>query len=125
MKSIEEYLSDNEFKLLWRHGVMSNRDLFTELNLALVEAIEYSEGKVTLKTHQVNDISELDISPDEIVSIREQFNMSRGVFARLLHTSSRTLENWEQGRSAPNGQAVTLLKLVQRHPETLSHIAEL
>ncbi|EOX1767499.1 transcriptional regulator, partial [Vibrio cholerae] len=25
----------------------------------------------------------------------------------------------------PNGQAVTLLKLVQRHPETLSHIAEL
>ncbi|TXY84778.1 transcriptional regulator, partial [Vibrio cholerae] len=24
----------------------------------------------------------------------------------------------------PNGQAVTLLKLVQRHPETLSHIAE-
>ncbi|EPD5144743.1 TPA: helix-turn-helix domain-containing protein, partial [Vibrio cholerae] len=52
-------------------------------------------------------------------------NMSRGVFARLLHTSSRTLENWEQGRSVPNGQAVTLLKLVQRHPETLSHIAEL
>jgi DNA-binding transcriptional regulator YiaG len=28
--------------------------------------------------------------------------MSRGVFASLLHTSSRTLENWEQGRSAPN-----------------------
>jgi len=64
-------------------------------------------------------------SPDEIVSIREQFNMSRGVFARLLHTSARTLENWEQGRSTPNGQAVALLKLVQRYPETLSHIAEL
>lgn len=103
---------------------MSSRDLFAELSSALVEAKEHSEGKLTLKTHQIND-SELDISPDEIVSIREQFNMSRGVFARLLHTSSRTLENWEQGRSAPNGQAVTLLKLVQRHPETLSHIAEL
>lgn len=51
--------------------------------------------------------------------------MSRGVFANLLHTSARTLENWEQGRSAPNEQAVTLLKLVQRHPETLNHIAEL
>jgi len=104
---------------------MSSRDLFSELSSALVEAKEHSDGKLTLKTHQLNDVSELDISPIEIVNIREKFNMSRGVFARLLHTSSRTLENWEQGRSAPNGQAITLLKLVQRHPETLTHIAEL
>ncbi len=83
---------------------MSNRDLFTELTSALVEAKAHSEGKVTLRTHNVNDISELSISPDEIVRIREQFNMSRGVFARLLHTSSRTLESWEQGRSTPNGR---------------------
>jgi putative transcriptional regulator len=76
---------------------MNNRDLFSELSSALVEAKEHSEGKLTLKSHQVNDDSELNISPDEIMNIREQFNMSRGVFARLLHTSSRTLENWEQG----------------------------
>ncbi|MFT6653741.1 MAG: putative transcriptional regulator [Marinomonas primoryensis] len=104
---------------------MSSRDLFTELSSALVEAKEHAEGNITLKTHQVNDVGELDISPNEIVRIREQFNMSRGVFANLLHTSARTLENWEQGRSAPNGQAITLLKLVQRHPETLTHISEL
>lgn len=104
---------------------MSNRDLFAELSSALVEAKEHSEGKLTLKTHQVDMMSELHISPTEIVNIRQQFNMSRGVFARLLHTSSRTLENWEQGRSTPNGQAITLLKLVQRHPETLAHIADL
>ena len=70
---------------------MSNRDLFTELSSAIIEAKEHSQGKLTLKTHQVNDFSKLDISPNEIVSIREQFNMSRGVFAHLLHTSSRTL----------------------------------
>ncbi|MFA0053677.1 helix-turn-helix domain-containing protein [Vibrio echinoideorum] len=104
---------------------MSNRDLFAELRSALIECKEDSEGKITLKVNNVNNISDLDISPDEIVDIREQFNMSRGVFACLLHTSSRTLENWEQGRSAPNGQAITLLRLVQRHPETLSHISEL
>jgi putative transcriptional regulator len=104
---------------------MSNRDLFVELSSALVEAKEHSKGKLTLKTHHVNDVRELDISPKEILNLREKFNMSRGVFASLLHTSPRTLENWEQGRSAPNGQAITLLKLVQRHPETLTHIAEL
>ncbi|MGO2129559.1 MAG: helix-turn-helix domain-containing protein [Pseudoalteromonas prydzensis] len=104
---------------------MSNRDLFSELSTALVDAKAHSQGKLTLRTHTVGDASDLAISPDEIINIREAFNMSRGVFANLLHTSARTLENWEQGRSAPNGQAVTLLKLVQRHPETLNHIAEL
>ncbi len=104
---------------------MSSRDLFAELSSALIEAKEHAEGKITLKTHQANDVCELDITSNEIVRIREQFNMSRGVFANLLHTSARTLENWEQGGSAPNGQAITLLKLVQRHPETLSHIAKL
>ena len=82
----------------------------------MLEAKAHSEGKLTLKTHQVNDVSELDISPDEIVNIREKFNMSRGVFANLLHTSSRTLENWEQGRSAPNGQAITRLKISTASP---------
>lgn len=104
---------------------MSSRDLFAELSTALVEAKAHSEGKLTLKTHRVAEVGELSISPDEIASIRAQFNMSRGVFARVLHTSSRTLENWEQGRSVPNDQAITLLKLVQRHPETLSYISEL
>ncbi|MDO6462591.1 helix-turn-helix domain-containing protein [Pseudoalteromonas carrageenovora] len=50
--------------------------------------------------------------------------MSLGVFANIQHTSARTLENWEQGRSAPDGQAITLLKLVHRHSETLNHIAK-
>jgi len=104
---------------------MSKRDLFTELSTALKEARMHSEGKLTLKTHEVKISDGLAISPDEIISIRQQFNMSRGVFANYLHTSARTLENWEQGRSAPNGQAVTLLKLVKSYPEMLSHIATL
>ncbi|AGH81280.1 virulence gene repressor RsaL [Psychromonas sp. CNPT3] len=104
---------------------MNNRDLFSELSSALVDAKNHSEGKLTLRTHKVALSSGLGISPVEIIGIREKFNLSRGVFAQLLHTSSRTLENWEQGRSAPNGQAITLLKLVQRYPETLTQIAEL
>jgi len=104
---------------------MSKRDLFTELNAALIDAKLHSEGKLTLKTHVLETPHDLSISPKEIVSLREKFNMSRGVFAKYLHTSSRTLENWEQGRSKPNEQAVTLLKLVKSHPETLTHIAAL
>jgi len=104
---------------------MSKRDLFSELTTALTEAKQHSEGKLTLRTVSLESQDKLTISPSEILSIREKFKMSRGVFAKYLHTSSRTLENWEQGRSNPNGQAVTLLRLVQTHPETLSHISEL
>ena len=36
----------------------------------------------------------LVITPNEILKIRQIFNMSRGVFAKYLHTSVRTLEPW-------------------------------
>ncbi len=104
---------------------MSKRNLFTELSAALTDAKLHSENKLTLKTHVLETPQNLKMSPKEIVNLREKFNMSRGVFAKYLHTSSRTLENWEQGRSKPNEQAITLLKLVKSHPETLSHIAAL
>lgn len=104
---------------------MSKRDLFSELSTALTEAKQHSKNKLTLKTHTIKTPSELKISPKEIIVLRENFNMSRGVFAKYLHTSLRTLENWEQGRSKPNEQAVTLLKLVKSHPETLNFIAAL
>jgi len=104
---------------------MNKRDLFAELSSALSEAKQHDQGKLTLKTHKVAIPAKLIISPEQIKEIRQRFNMSRQIFARYLHTSSRTLENWEQGRSKPNEQAITLLYLVKKHPETLYHIANL
>ena len=104
---------------------MSKRNLYEELHSALSDAKMHDDGKLTLKTHQIEQPIDLTITPDEIRRIREKFKMSRQVFARYLHTSSRTLENWEQGRSSPNEQAITLLYLVKSYPETLSHLARL
>ena len=104
---------------------MNKRDLFSELSSAIEEARSHDQGKLTLKTHQIDLPIQLVVSPEEIKKIREKYKMSRQVFARYLHTSSRTLENWEQGRSKPNEQAITLLHLVKQFPETLSHIADL
>lgn len=104
---------------------MNKRDLFSELSTALSDAQKHDQGKLTLKSHKVDIPKQLVISPEEIKEIRQIYKMSRQVFARYLHTSSRTLENWEQGRSKPNEQAVTLLHLVKNHPETLQQIASL
>ncbi len=104
---------------------MNKRNLFSELSTALSDAKKHDQGTLTLKTHKVGIPKQLDLSPTDIVKIRQKYKMSRQIFARYLHTSSRTLENWEQGRSKPNEQAITLLHLVANHPETLIYIAEL
>ena len=50
---------------------MSKRDLFSELTTALDDAKAHSQGKLTLRSHKVNNINNLAISPDGIVNIRE------------------------------------------------------
>ncbi|MSR09609.1 MAG: helix-turn-helix domain-containing protein [Gammaproteobacteria bacterium] len=49
--------------------------------------------------------------------------LSRAVFARRLRVSTRTLENWEQGRSEPNAQAAALVLRVEVFPDTLDRLA--
>lgn len=66
---------------------------------------EHREGRVTLRTHQVEPIALPTLEPDVVRETREALNMSRQVFAFKLGVNPRTLERWEQGRSKPNEQA--------------------
>lgn len=50
---------------------MVKRDLFSELTTALDEANAHSQGVLTLQIQTVNDLNDLAISTDEIVSILE------------------------------------------------------
>lgn len=100
---------------------MSKRNLFDELKQGLQESKEHDQGKITLHTHKI-DQSHIEMSANDIRAVREQFNMSRAVFASCLHTSTRTLEKWEQGLSKPNEQAITLLKLTEKYPDTLDRL---
>lgn len=101
---------------------MSKRNLFDELKQGLQESIDHEQGKITLRTHEVNNSEPLVISATDIRAIRDSFNMSRAVFASYLHTSKRTLEKWEQGLSKPNDQAITLLKLTEKYPDTFDRL---
>lgn len=100
---------------------MNKRNLFEELSQGLKEAKEHDHGKMTLRTHKI-DKSHIEMSAKNIREIREQFNMSRALFATYLHISPRTLEKWEQGLSKPNDQAITLLKLTEKYPDTIERL---
>ena len=51
--------------------------------------------------------------------IRASYQLSQNEFAALLGVSIRTLQNWEQGRRAPEGPARVLLQIADKHPEAI------
>ncbi len=54
---------------------------------------------------------------------RLQTGLSQTEFAKILHISSRTLQDWEQGRRNPSKAAEMLLKIVAKHPNVLNELA--
>jgi putative transcriptional regulator len=55
--------------------------------------------------------------PGNIKKIRGGLHLSQAAFASLMGVSSRTLQEWEQGRRAPSGPAYSLLRIAEKHPE--------
>ncbi len=83
------------------------------------------EGKITLRSHEVEDLPPLEVDADLIRDTPERMYLSRAVFARRLRVSKRTVENWEQGRAKPNAQAAALILLVRKFPDTLEKLSTL
>lgn len=112
---------------IWKskRGLKMKRDVFSELSEGFDALAQARQGKLTLRSHKVQLAELMAVSAEELVAIRERLNMSRAVFAMYLRTNARTLENWEQGRARPNARAVTLIRLVEKFPETVEHLAAL
>jgi putative transcriptional regulator len=101
------------------------RDLFNELVEGFDALAEQRVGKRTLRTHAMKVKPVPTITARELARVREDMNLSRGLFAGYLRTNVRTLENWEQGRAKPNAQAALLIRMLQRYPDTIRRLAEI
>ena len=62
------------------------------------------------------------VEPNEIIATRLKCGLSQTQFAKALHISPRTLQQWEQGRRQPSGAAETLLKIVSKYPQILQEV---
>jgi putative transcriptional regulator len=101
----------------------ARRNLFAELSEGMIALAQAREGKRTLRTHAVEFRPAPEVTPAELVRVRERLKLSRALFAVYLRTNVRTLENWEQGRAKPNAQAALLINLVKRFPDTVDRLA--
>jgi putative transcriptional regulator len=59
------------------------------------------------------------VEPTAAALARAKVRLSQSAFAALLGVSTRTLQDWEQGRRQPTGAAQTLLRVAALHPEAL------
>lgn len=87
---------------------MKNDD-YTKLVASIKEAGEIKAG--LKKPSRV-----YEISPPTIRMVRDKLHVSQSQFAMLIGVSSRTLQNWEQGRRKPDGPAIALLKVAKKNP---------
>lgn len=53
---------------------------------------------------------------------RTKTGLSQLAFAERIKTPVATLRDWEQGRFAPPGGVLCLLKLIGNHPELMSEL---
>jgi putative transcriptional regulator len=62
--------------------------------------------------------------PTAAALARAGAGLSQSAFAALLGVSTRTLQDWEQGRRQPTGAAQTLLRVAVAHPEALRDLQD-
>lgn len=101
---------------------MSKRKIFDEMMEGVRAMKNHREGKITLRTYNVEAPPLPKVDSKLIRDTRKRLHYSRAVFARKLRINERTLEKWEQGRAKPNPQAAALVLLVRKYPDTLERL---
>jgi putative transcriptional regulator len=84
-------------------------ETFAKLAASIKEAGEIKVG------HQAPSRM-YEIKPPDIRMVRERLDVSQDQFAVMIGVSTRTLQNWEQGRRQPEGPAKALLTIASRNP---------
>jgi putative transcriptional regulator len=62
------------------------------------------------------------VSDPDVHLIRAELAMTQVQFARALDVPVTTIRDWEQGRRHPSGPALTLLRLLERDPATMTRL---
>ena len=95
---------------------MIKRDIGKEILEGIKEIKAYKDGKITLKTRKLKE-------PSPPKTIRSRLNLSQSAFAALMGVSTRTVQDWEQGRRKPKGPAKSLLRIAEQYPEVFLKVA--
>jgi len=91
-------------------------NLYAEVKEGLEEMVAIEKGE-----RRPTRVRRFFTSAD-IRALREKTGVSQRAFAAMLGVSSRTLQDWEQGRRTPTGPAMNLLRLYEAMPEATTKV---
>lgn len=98
---------------------MSERDLLKrdakrDIGDELLRAVREMKGRKAARVRRV--------PVSAIAETRSRVGLSQTQFAEVLGVSTRTLQEWEQGRRQPSGAARALLAIAAKRPEVLREV---
>ena len=85
---------------------------------SLEEALAWSRGEIALEVVNVEPMS-----AERIRAIRKKVAKSAKDFERRFGIPAATVNNWEQGRRAPDPAARLLLKVIDANPDVVERAA--
>ncbi len=88
--------------------------LAREIIQGLEEGIAHFRGEVTLSTRSI-----LIPGSVNVTAVRRKTGLSQSQFADRFGFSLRTLQEWEQGRSAPDAAVRAYLLVIDRQPKAV------
>jgi putative transcriptional regulator len=94
----------------------NNPTLADDLIEALGEAVAHAEGHLDLptRTHAPPAV--------DVRAIRKRFALSRAKFAARFGLDPRAIQDWEQGRRAPDRAARILLMVIEAQPGVVEDV---
>jgi putative transcriptional regulator len=98
-----------------RKGVLmrTEKDWDALIQQSVAQGIAYVHGEnIPARVTKIEAV-------ENALQTRHQLGISRPKFAKMIGVSVRTLENWEQGRSQPNGAARALLRVAAYAPDVV------
>lgn len=93
-------------------------EIFDELLESTREALAHARGKMNLRTTVLPPAPQ-PMRGREVRQLRDELNASQAVFAHYLNVSTKLVQAWEAERRRPEGAALALLRLLERHTEFL------
>jgi len=85
----------------------------TITQVVLEAAKDANADKVTMSKLESLALPEVRVlTPPQIRALREQSNLSRAVWAKILNVGVTTAQKWEAGTTKPDGAALKLLNVV-------------
>jgi putative transcriptional regulator len=90
-------------------------EVFRQLLQSAEEALAHARGKRDLRTTTLPASPRPMTAPD-VRRLRKRLRASQAVFAHYLNVSPKLVQAWEADRRRPDGPALLLLRLAERHP---------